>query len=88
MANRRFSTGPNLRISSDINMTEESYRRNNMSIRLSTTPHNMHHAMRFLVTIATLSMGLFVSEQAFGQGPVTVLPSQSGAGHRRPGYLL
>jgi len=58
-----------------------------MSIRLSTTPHNMRRAMRFLVTIATLSMGLFVSEQAFGQGPVTVLP-QSGAGHVGPATCL
>jgi hypothetical protein len=42
----------------------------------------MRLAMRFLVTIATLSMGLIASEQAFGQG-VTVLP-QGGAGHAGP----
>ena len=54
-----------------------------MSIQLSTTPHNMRRAMRFLFTIAILSMGLFASQQAFGQGPVTVLP-QSGAGHAGP----
>ena len=58
-----------------------------MSIQLSTTPHNMRRAMRFLVTIATLSMGLFASELAFGQGAVTVLP-QSGAGHAGPATCL
>lgn len=58
-----------------------------MSIQLSTTPHNMRRAMRFLVTLATLSMSLFASEPAFGQGAVTVLP-HGGAGHAGPATCL
>lgn len=58
-----------------------------MSIQLSTTPHNMRRVMRFLVAIATICLGLFTSEQAFGQGAVTVL-SQSRAGHQSPATCL
>ncbi len=57
-----------------------------MSIQLSTTPHNMHRAMCFLVTIATLCVSLFASEQAFSQS-ASALP-QGGAGHQSPATCL
>ena len=57
-----------------------------MSIQLSTNPQSMRRAMRHVVTIAILSVGLFSAERAFGQG-VTVLP-QDGAGQPGPTTCL
>ena len=57
-----------------------------MSIQLSTTAQSISRAMRHLVTITTLYLGVFASEQAFGQG-VTVLP-QEGSGQPRPTTCL
>jgi len=50
-----------------------------MSIQLSTTSQSVHRAMRHLITITTLSLGLFSAEQAFGQA--STVQSQAGAGH-------
>ena len=57
-----------------------------MSIPVSITPETVRHAMRCLVTVAALCLGLFASEQAFGQG-VTALP-QGGAGHQSAASCL
>jgi hypothetical protein len=57
-----------------------------MSIQLSTTPRSMCRDVRHLVTIATLCLGLFSAEQAFGQG-LTVVP-QGGNGHPGPATCL
>jgi PEGA domain len=86
MANRRSTTRSNLWMSSDINIAEESYRRNNMSIQLSSTTQRTRRALRHLVTLAILGLGLFSAEQAFGQG-VAVLP-QGSAGRPVPTTCL
>lgn len=51
-----------------------------MCIQLSTTAKNLRHAMRRLVTVTTLCLGLFATEQALGQGGTALAPS--GAGHQ------
>ena len=51
-----------------------------MCIQLSTTTTNSRHAMRRVVTVASLCLGLFATEQAFGQGGTGLAPD--GAGHQ------
>ena len=50
-----------------------------MSIQLLTTPQSMRRAMRHIFTIITLCLGLFSSEQAFGQG--VPMSTRGGTGH-------
>jgi hypothetical protein len=57
-----------------------------MSGRLSTTFQSMRHTMRHLVTIATLCLGLFSAEQAFGQG--LTVQSQGDAARSGPTTCL
>ena len=57
-----------------------------MSIHLSTNPHSMRRAMRHLVAIATLCLGLFAAEQALGQG--VAMLSEGGPGKTGPATCL
>ena len=50
-----------------------------MYIQRSTTGENLWHAMRGVVTVAALCLGLFASVRAFAQGGTALLPG--GAGH-------
>jgi len=49
-----------------------------MCIQLSTTTTNSRHAMRRVVTVASLCLGLFATEQAFGQGGTGLAPDGAG----------
>ena len=49
-----------------------------MCIQLSTTTTNSRHAMRRVVTVASLCLGLFATEQAFGQGGTGLAPNGAG----------
>ena len=49
-----------------------------MCIRLSTATTNSRHAMRRVVTVASLCLGLFATQQAFGQGATGLAPDGSG----------